>query len=143
MTQHIRYALHGLVFCVLIVFDQLTKYWALSNVAHVTLNRGVSWGMFHSTQTGYFAGVSLVVTVVTLMLAYDVVRRLRNHERAWPLLLVVVGSTSNIIDRVVHGGVVDFIQLAWRGLAWPTFNGADMLIVCGVLMTVFDELRRP
>ena len=52
------------------------------------------------------------------------------------------GATGNLIDRLVLGGVRDFIDLHWMDRAhWPTFNVADTAICIGVLMLVLEGLR--
>ena len=67
----------------------------------------------------------------------------RRPERSWlwlPTGLLVGGAIGNLIDRVVHGAVTDFIKLP----LWPAFNVADMAITFGVLalLWVLEGPRR-
>lgn len=59
------------------------------------------------------------------------------------LALILGGALGNVIDRLLHGHVVDFIQLHWRA-SWyfPSFNVADAAISIGAVLLVLDELRR-
>ncbi len=51
--------------------------------------------------------------------------------------LIVAGALGNVVDRLAHGHVVDFIHVHW----WPVFNVADVLVVAGVVLMVL--VRRP
>lgn len=57
------------------------------------------------------------------------------------LALVLGGALGNLVDRVAHGHVVDFIQLYYGRFAWPAFNVADAAISVGAFMLVVDALR--
>ena len=46
---------------------------------------------------------------------------------------VIGGALGNVIDRLIHGHVIDFIQWHWRGHYWPAFNLADAAIVGGAI----------
>ena len=58
------------------------------------------------------------------------------------LALILGGALGNVIDRLLHGWVVDFIQLHWRGWHFPSFNVADSAITAGATLLIIDELRR-
>ena len=61
---------------------------------------------------------------------------------AWALALILAGATGNVIDRVLHGYVVDFIQVHYAGRAFPSFNIADSAITVGAILLILDELMR-
>jgi len=71
---------------------------------------------------------------------------LRSHAGqrlfSWALALILGGALGNVIDRLLHGSVVDFIQLHWRGAAFPSFNVADSAITVGAALLILDELLR-
>ena len=52
---------------------------------------------------------------------------------ALPFALIIGGALGNVIDRLLHGHVVDFIQWYWHGHYWPAFNLADSAIVAGAV----------
>ena len=73
------------------------------------------------------------------------------HQRlfAWALSLILGGAVGNVIDRLIHGYVVDFLQFHWRWLAplfpggyFPAFNIADSAITVGAGLLILDELLR-
>ena len=61
---------------------------------------------------------------------------------AWALALILGGALGNVIDRLLHGYVVDFIQVHWRTAYFPSFNVADSAITVGAALLILDELRR-
>ena len=71
---------------------------------------------------------------------------LRRHGNqrvfAWALALILGGALGNVIDRLMHGYVVDFIQVHWAGKAFPSFNVADSAITVGAVLLILDELLR-
>lgn len=56
------------------------------------------------------------------------------------LSLVMGGALGNVIDRVWHGHVIDFIHFHWQQWYYPAFNVADMAITVGAVMLVIDAL---
>jgi signal peptidase II len=90
-------------------------------------------------QRWFFVGLGLVATVfIVLMLKRHGQQRLF----AWALTLILGGALGNVIDRLLHGYVVDFIQIHYRGWYFPSFNIADSAISLGALLLIWDELRR-
>ncbi|MCX5925208.1 MAG: signal peptidase II [Candidatus Dependentiae bacterium] len=130
---------------VLFVLDRFTKHLALFYcVPRCTLtpflsfdlafNRGISWGMFHTESTGLFYAITILIVGVTLSVAWHAYERLQSGHQIWGELLIITGSTSNILDRFIHAGVIDFIELSCGQWAWPLFNFADFYIVIGILI---------
>jgi signal peptidase II len=78
--------------------------------------------------------------------ALFIVWMLRSHAGqrlfAWALALILGGALGNVIDRLAHGHVVDFIQVHWRHAYFPAFNVADSAITIGAALLILDELRR-
>jgi signal peptidase II len=90
-------------------------------------------------QRWFFVGLGAVAAVF-------IVWMLRNHggQRlfCWALALILGGALGNVVDRLLHGYVVDFIQVHWRGWHFPSFNIADSAITVGAALLILDELRR-
>jgi signal peptidase II len=56
------------------------------------------------------------------------------------LALILGGALGNVIDRILFGAVVDFLDFHAYGYHWPAFNVADMGISCGAALLVWDAL---
>ena len=59
------------------------------------------------------------------------------------LSLILGGALGNVIDRVVFGYVIDFVDVYWKSHHWPAFNVADSAITAGVCLLILDILRNP
>jgi signal peptidase II len=132
------------------ILDRITKYMALSYCGHtqktdsliscyLSFNRGISWGMFHSDNQLPFLVVSIVIAGITLALASYTAIRAMNHQLIFGEILVLAGSCSNLIDRFIYGGVVDFILLSYGDWSFPVFNCADVCIVVGIGLMLFEQ----
>ncbi|MDB5857444.1 MAG: lipoprotein signal peptidase [Ramlibacter sp.] len=91
-------------------------------------------------QRWLFTGIALAAVVFILYL-------LRSHAHqklfAFALACILGGAIGNVVDRLLHGYVVDFLQFHW-GNRWyfPAFNIADAGITIGAACLVLDELLR-
>jgi len=133
----------GVVFAVVLAADQLSKAIVRSDIApgerHHVLpgvhlvrvgNEGLAFGLLGGSSTW------IVVLAVVVALGGLLVFFARNvHRRgAWLATgLLLGGAAGNIIDRVAHGSVTDWIKLPH----WPAFNIADVAITAGVIALVF------
>lgn len=106
-------------------------------------NRGAAFN-FLSDESGWqrylFAGIAIAAVGFIIYL-------LRKHAGqrmfCWALALIMGGALGNLIDRIVHGHVIDFLDFYWRGLGhFPAFNIADTAISIGAFLFIVDELRR-
>jgi len=58
------------------------------------------------------------------------------------LMAILGGAIGNLIDRVQHGHVVDFLLFYWQQWHFPAFNIADVSITVGAVLLILDEIRR-
>ncbi|MBI2734599.1 MAG: lipoprotein signal peptidase [Aquabacterium sp.] len=151
----------GIAF-ILILLDQFTKVLILGafqlgdgrqvlsffNVVRVH-NTGAAFSFLAHAggwQRWFFVGLAFVATGFILYM-------LRQHSGqklfAWAMSLILGGAIGNVIDRLVHGSVVDFLDFHWAFLApmfpgghFPAFNVADCGITIGAGLLILDELRR-
>ncbi|MFY7863215.1 signal peptidase II [Roseateles sp.] len=90
-------------------------------------------------QRWFFVGIGAVATVFIVVM-------LRRHGQqtlfATALSLILGGAIGNVVDRLLHGYVVDFIQVHWSGWYFPSFNIADSAISVGAVLLIWDEIRR-
>lgn len=88
-------------------------------------------------QRWFFAGLALVISgVIAVWLA-----RLKQHETllAVALSLVLGGAMGNLIDRLVYGYVIDFLDVYYQTWHWPAFNVADSAITLGVMLMLAES----
>ena len=131
-----------------IVLDQLSKAWVLASLPEYTAIPVIEgfWNWYRTYNTGaafsflsdaggwqkYFFVVLAVA--ITGLLGYWLSKTpRRDWKTALPFALVIGGAIGNVIDRLLHGHVVDFIQWHWRDYFWPAFNIADAAIMGGAL----------
>ncbi|TAM84109.1 MAG: lipoprotein signal peptidase [Candidimonas sp.] len=55
---------------------------------------------------------------------------------------ILGGAVGNVVDRLQHGHVVDFLLFYWHGWYFPAFNLADVAITCGAALLILDELLK-
>ena len=131
-----------------VVLDQATKAWVLSSLPEFqpipvidgfwnwyrTYNTGAAFS-FLSDASGWQKYFFVVLAgCISGLLAWWLTRTPRAEWRtALPFALVIGGAIGNVIDRLLHGHVVDFIQWYWRDHYWPAFNVADSAIVAGAI----------
>lgn len=149
MTRVTPNALPWLVLsAVVIVLDQLTKYWVLTALPEYTAIPVIEgfWNWYRTYNTGaafsFLADAggwqkwffTILAIAISGMLAWWLRQTPRRDWRtALPFALVIGGALGNVIDRQIHGHVVDFIQWHWRDHYWPAFNIADAAIVGGAI----------
>lgn len=142
----------------LIVFiaDQFTKvlilgYYSLGDSTYVTgfLNivRAHNTGAAFSFLAQASGWQRWFFTAVGITAAIFIVWMLRSHAGqrlfSFALALILGGAIGNVLDRLLHGYVVDFVQVHWRGnWYFPAFNVADSAITVGAACLILDELLR-
>ncbi|GAC1528211.1 MAG: signal peptidase II [Ramlibacter sp.] len=139
----------------LLITDQFTKllvlgHYRLGDTTYITgffnlvraHNTGAAFSFLAEAsgwQRWLFTGIAVAAVVFILFL-------LRSHagQRLFCLALACIlgGAVGNLVDRLLHGYVVDFLQFHWRGWYFPAFNIADSAITIGAVGLVLDELLR-
>jgi signal peptidase II len=137
-----------------IALDQATKWWILTDVMSpprripvtgffdlvLVFNRGVSFGLLGGAPS--WATAALIVFALLLSIALCVwMWRADSVLLGAALGCVVGGAIGNVIDRFVHGAVVDFLDFHVAGYHWPAFNVADSAITVGVVFLILDSLK--
>ena len=147
----------GLAIAALIFgLDQTTKWWALNviNLADVhtinvtpffalTLawNKGVSYGLL----TTHLQGALITISLLVSALLWIWLARSHTVLGAASLGLIIGGALSNALDRAVRGAVADFFYFHFDGFRFALldfiFNPADIAIVVGVALLLYDSFR--
>ncbi|MFN2381891.1 MAG: signal peptidase II [Guyparkeria sp.] len=138
-----------------LVVDQLTKWAALAGLAYarpvevlpffdLTLlyNTGAAFSFLadHDGWQRWFF-VLLAVVIVAALLVWLAFVAIRDARIKAGITLLIGGALGNVIDRVLYGHVVDFLDFHVAGWHWPAFNIADAAITIGVALIIWAELR--
>ncbi len=106
-------------------------------------NRGAAFS-FLQNESGW---QRYFFTAIGLGAAGYIIYLLKKHggQRlfCWALSLILGGAIGNVIDRLLYGHVIDFLDFHWEGIGhFAAFNIADSAITIGAFLFIFDELRR-
>lgn len=102
-------------------------------------NTGVSFGMFRDLfveRPLLLAGIAVVIAAGLLVWAVRTAKRIETFA----LGLIAGGAVGNVVDRVRHGAVTDFLDFHVRDWHWPAFNMADVMITIGVVLLITGSL---
>jgi signal peptidase II len=141
---------------IVMLLDQLTKQLALRSFQpgerlsvvggffDLTLlfNKGAAFSFLAAAggwQRWFFIGIGAVAVV---FLIYLLAKHGGQKLFSTGLALILGGAVGNVVDRIWHGHVVDFILLYWNSFFWPAFNIADSAITVGACCLILDEFRR-
>lgn len=80
--------------------------------------------------------------IAALVIVYMLQRHAGQRLFCWALALILGGAVGNVIDRILYGHVIDFLDVHFGGWHWPAFNIADSAIFIGAGLFILDELRR-
>jgi signal peptidase II len=140
----------------LVVLDQVTKSLILSHLElgeriEVTgffnlvlaMNRGAAFS-FLASQSGwqvvFFSGIAIVAILVIGVLLYRAPDR---GPYILGLALILGGAAGNLVDRLRHGAVVDFLDFHFGGWHWPAFNVADSALTVGAALLILESFVQP
>ena len=132
---------------IVIILDQLSKYFVLRflqpfeslevfpflHIVHVQ-NPGAAFGMFRNMASHFFIVISVAAVIFIIYLL---------KKRVYSplgLSLILGGAIGNLIDRVLYGKVVDFIDFSIGDFHWYTFNIADSALTIGVSIIILSML---
>jgi signal peptidase II len=105
-------------------------------------NTGVSFSAFAgSGPAGRWILVGVAVVICGFVLAW--MGRTQRRLLIAGFAVIVGGALGNVIDRLIHGAVVDFLDFHLAGWHWPAFNLADTAITLGVVAIIADSLFGP
>lgn len=116
----------------------VTSYFSLV-LAH---NRGAAFSMFDSDSPWHGHALTAIGLAACAFILYLLARHGTQRMFSTALALILGGATGNVIDRLVHGHVVDFLLFHYRQWEFPAFNVADSAITAGAALLILDELLR-
>ncbi len=140
---------------IVLLLDQLSKWSALSNLQMgvpepvlpfmnwlLLFNPGAAFSFLaqgSGWQRWFFTIIGLAASVYIIWLLY---KSQSEKLLCIALSLILGGALGNVLDRVMYGAVVDFIDLYYGNWHWPAFNIADSAICVGAALIIWGELRK-
>ncbi len=140
---------------IILLADQFTKVlivgnYALGDSTYVTnffnVVRAHNTGAAFSFLAGAGGWQRWFFTAIGVVAAIFMVWMLKSHSGqklfSFAISLILGGAIGNVIDRLWHGYVVDFLDFHWKTMHFPAFNVADSAISVGAVCLILDELLR-
>ena len=137
----------------IVIADQLTKFIVdrtmplhhsipvIDNLFSLTYirNTGAAFGIFAGSHAAFRLPFLIIVSLVAIGFIFIMLKRLRDTETGLitALAFILGGAIGNLIDRIIYGEVIDFLDVYWSGYHWPAFNLADSFITIGVSVTIY------
>lgn len=139
-----------------LVIDQVSKQWVANSmelldtikllpIFSITYihNPGAAFS-FLADQGGwqrwFFTLIALTASIIFAIWLAKTPKK--NTVLSIALALMLSGAIGNLIDRVLFGYVIDFIDFHWAGYTFPIFNLADSAIFLGAVLMVFDSFKK-
>jgi signal peptidase II len=149
-----KYFLLFIISSTLIVLDQYTKFMVtlhiplnysvqviedFFNLTHIR-NPGVAFGLFADQQSEYKALTFITISTIAIIAILVIFHQNPKNKKLVQtgLILIFSGAIGNLIDRTLHGEVIDFVDFVIKGYHFPAFNVADSCITIGVSLMVVD-----
>jgi signal peptidase II len=139
---------------IVVVFDLSTKYYFDSTFQYgetrvvtpffnwvLVYNPGAAFSFLANAGGWQREFFIVLTTIITSILLWMLKSNQQNRFLSVGLTLIIGGALGNLFDRIVHGHVIDFIQLHAGGYYWPAFNIADSAICVGAAMLIIDSFR--
>jgi signal peptidase II len=107
-----------------------------------TRNPGIAFGLLADSRLPWVRGALIALSVAAAAaMAWLLLSGYAGGQRARAgIALILGGAAGNLVDRLLNGGVVDFLLFYFRSFEWPAFNVADSAIVVGASLVLMDLL---
>lgn len=135
--------LWAIIVILIVAVDQITKQIVMTKIPYGEIvpvidkffyltyheNKGAAWGIFQNGRIFFIVLTLLISSVMIYFISKSKPRMLK-----LALAIILGGALGNFIDRVVKGGVGDFLDFYIGSYHFPTFNAADTFIVIGTIL---------
>jgi signal peptidase II len=103
-------------------------------------NPGIAFGVFSDSGSPWLTSFLVLSSIaVMILLVWMLVKGRAGGMLAHSgLALILGGAAGNALDRVIHGGVTDFLEVRLGTFRWPAFNAADSAITIGAVLVLFE-----
>jgi signal peptidase II len=140
---------------VVIVLDQISKLVIDNSLQYgqvipvmpsfnivLAYNKGAAFSLLAQAGGWQRLFFSLIAVAASAAIIWVLRKHHQNKLMALSLSLILGGALGNLIDRIVYGHVVDFIQVYYSSYFWPAFNVADSAITVGAVLMVLDSMKK-
>jgi signal peptidase II len=142
-----------LIALITIIVDQVTKYIVIEKFTQLELkqlivndyfnlvlvwNKGISFGLFNGYDYSNYIFLLLSSAIIVFLLYW--LLQTKKYLEFLGLGLIIGGAIGNILDRMLHEAVADFLQFHYETCYWPAFNIADSAIFAGVILLFVDSI---
>ena len=107
----------------------------------LTFNRGVSFSLLSAQSTSGVLGLIALTATISALIIYFIQKESDKIMRIG-LAMILGGAIGNLLDRIRFGSVIDFLDFYWGNYHWPAFNIADSAICVGVVLILFQQIKR-
>ena len=114
----------------------------LFNLTYIR-NTGAAFGIFAGSAAIFRLPFLILFSLLAVGFILLMLKRLHEREK-WlitALSFILGGAIGNLIDRLLYGEVIDFLDFYWSRFHWPAFNFADSFITVGVILTLYRLVR--
>jgi signal peptidase II len=132
-----------------IATDQITKYiinyyigiydsvriFPFLHIVNVR-NTGAAFGMLKGIDSNFFIFISIIAIVFVIIMLK------KKTYNSFGLSLLLGGAIGNLIDRLIYGYVIDFIDISFGRFHWPAFNVADSSLTIGIAIILITSILK-
>ena len=127
--------------CMLLLLFEQPKQIVVTTFFNLTpvWNNGISFGLMSSQPEM----VRFIIPILALLVITYLISQLRFQRYLQQLASAIIsgGAVGNVIDRILYGKVVDFLDFHIGGYHWPAFNIADVAICTGIAMWIYASIN--
>ncbi|MDR3290478.1 MAG: signal peptidase II [Rickettsiales bacterium] len=116
-------------------YIQMTYFFNIVKV----INTGVSFGMFNGIVYGQI--ILSIITSILIGFLFYLSWQSGDKFLIYTYSAIIGGGIGNLYDRIIYGGVFDFLDFHIKQYHWPAFNIADSVVCVGVFLLLIKELR--
>lgn len=123
----------------LMLYDAVPVIDGFFNIVYV-LNPGAAFSFLHDMNESYRRLFFITVTIIAIFVVLYIFAREKSKINTAGFALILSGAIGNLIDRIIIGKVVDFLDFYYKTYHFPAFNVADSCITVGVALIIIDIL---
>ena len=123
----------------LMLYDAVPVIDGFFNIVYV-LNPGAAFSFLHDMNESYRRLFFITVTIIAIFVVLYIFAREKSKINTAGFALILSGAIGNLIDRIIIGKVVDFLDFYYKTYHFPAFNVADSCITVGVVLIIIDIL---